>query len=91
MKEYIMDVHGFQEENITILMDDGNNTSPTHDNILAAYKQIVAESEAGDVVFCHYSGKSYNSNAPIAREFVWAIAHIVARAYESRSRWQAQG
>ena len=56
MKKYIMDVHGFQEENITVLMDDGRHTRPTRENILAAYKKVVAESQSGDVVFCHYSG-----------------------------------
>jgi hypothetical protein len=56
MKEYIMDVHGFQEGNIDILMDDGTHTSPTSANILAAYKRIVTASQSGDVVFAHYSG-----------------------------------
>jgi hypothetical protein len=56
MKEYIMDVHGFEESNIALLLDDGSHTSPTRDNILAAYKDIVAQSVAGDAVFCHYSG-----------------------------------
>jgi len=56
MIEYIKNVHGFTDENITILMDDGNHTNPTHDNILAAYKKVVSESQAGDAVFCHYSG-----------------------------------
>jgi len=56
MKEYIKDVHGFEEENITILMDDNEHTSPTRDNILAAYRTIVEESQPGDAVFCHYSG-----------------------------------
>ena len=51
-----MDVHGFEEDNIQILMDDGEHTSPTKDNILAAYRKVVAESEAGDAVFLHYSG-----------------------------------
>ena len=51
-----MDVHGFDEENITVLMDDGEHESPTHDNILAAYKKVVAESSAGDAIFLHYSG-----------------------------------
>ena len=51
-----MNVHGFEESNITILMDDGNHTSPTRDNMLAAYRKVVAESVAGDAVFCHYSG-----------------------------------
>jgi len=56
MKEYIMDVHGFDEDNITVLMDDGEHKEPTRSNILASYKQLVEDSEDGDVVFCHYSG-----------------------------------
>jgi hypothetical protein len=56
MVEYMKDVHGFQDENITILLDDDEHTSPTHENIINAYKKIVDESEAGDAVFCHYSG-----------------------------------
>mmetsp|Transcript_4038 Transcript_4038/g.5802 ORF Transcript_4038/g.5802 Transcript_4038/m.5802 type:complete len:318 (-) Transcript_4038:207-1160(-) len=56
MKKYIQDVHGFEDENITILMDDGNHTVPTRENILAAYSKIVEESQPGDAVFCHYSG-----------------------------------
>jgi metacaspase-1 len=56
MKTYITNVHGFQEDNITVLMDDGKHTRPTRENILGAYRKIVAESQAGDVVFCHYSG-----------------------------------
>lgn len=56
MKEYIQDVHGFEDENITILMDDGNHTEPTRENILAAYSKLVEETQPGDAVFCHYSG-----------------------------------
>jgi hypothetical protein len=58
MKEYIMKVHGFQESNITVLMDDGKHTSPTRANIMAAYKQLTMAAQAGDAVFCHYSGKT---------------------------------
>ena len=29
MKKYIMDVHGFEEDNIVVLMDDGQHTEPT--------------------------------------------------------------
>lgn len=54
MIEYIKNVHGFQDENITILMDDGEHTPPTKDNILAAYKKLVADSQPGDACFCHY-------------------------------------
>ena len=56
MKEYIMKVHGFPEENITLLLDKEGFTQPTHDNILAAYKKLVSECQPGDAVFCHYSG-----------------------------------
>jgi hypothetical protein len=56
MKEYLKDVHGFQEENITVLMDDGEHTQPNKANILAAYRKLVDDAEAGDAVFCHYSG-----------------------------------
>jgi metacaspase-1 len=31
-------------------------TAPTRENILAAYQQLVASSEPGDALFCHYSG-----------------------------------
>ena len=57
MSEYIQEVHGFEKDNITILMDDGVHTEPTKENILAAYEKLVSESEDGDVVFCHFSGK----------------------------------
>jgi hypothetical protein len=53
---YIKNVHGFEDPNITILMDDGDHTPPTKRNMVAAYKKIIAESKAGDAVFLHYSG-----------------------------------
>jgi hypothetical protein len=56
MKDYIKDIHGFEESNITILMDDGKSTNPTRDNILKAYRDLVSASKAGDAVFIHYSG-----------------------------------
>jgi 23S rRNA pseudouridine1911/1915/1917 synthase len=36
MKEYIMNCHGFQEENITLIMDDGEHTEPTRDSTYTA-------------------------------------------------------
>ena len=54
--KYLMDVQGFKEKNVTILMDDGVHKSPTKSAILSAYKRLVKESKSGDVVFCHYSG-----------------------------------
>lgn len=56
MIEYIKDVHGFEDENITVLLDDDEHTSPTKENIMEAYRTIVSESESGDAVFLHYSG-----------------------------------
>jgi len=56
MLKYIKDVHGFKDENITLLLDDGQHTSPTRDNILAAYKRLVQDAQPGDAVFTHYSG-----------------------------------
>lgn len=56
MKNYIMAVHGFEEENIVILMDDGEHTEPTGENIIDAYKKVVADAEEGDAIFLHYSG-----------------------------------
>lgn len=56
MKEYLMDVHGFEEQNIIVLMDDGFHLNPTRANILNQYAKLVAASEPGDVCFCHYSG-----------------------------------
>jgi metacaspase-1 len=56
MVEYIKDVHGFSDENITILMDDGEHEMPTKENMMAAYAKIVEDSEPGDAILLHYSG-----------------------------------
>jgi metacaspase-1 len=59
IKDYIMEVRGLEESNITILMDDddGYHTSPTRSNILDAYRTVVSQSSSGDAIFCHYSGE----------------------------------
>ncbi len=56
-----MNVHGFEEENITVLMDDGQHPEPTKDAILAAYNQVVGDSQPGDSIFLHYSGHGSNT------------------------------
>jgi len=56
MKEYLMDVHKYPEENISMLLDDGYETSPTRSNIIAAFKNLVSQSSPGDACFVHYSG-----------------------------------
>lgn len=69
MIAYLKDVHGFQDENITILMDDGNHTSPTRRNILQAYRTLVSKCQPGDAVFCHYVGTFHES----CQLFVWFL------------------
>lgn len=56
MMEFLINKHGFQRENITILMDDGEHYEPTRDNILSAFRNLVNQSQAGDACFVHYSG-----------------------------------
>jgi len=56
MTRYIQNVHGFSDENTTILMDDGSHESPTYENIMNAFRRLVSETEEGDAVFVHYSG-----------------------------------
>lgn len=56
MVEYIKTCHSFTDDHIQLLMDDGKNEIPTRENILAAYKKIVEESQPGDAIFCHFSG-----------------------------------
>ena len=56
MLGYIKKVHGFQDENITVLLDAEGYTQPTYANIVAAYKTLVSSCVAGDAAFCHYSG-----------------------------------
>ena len=52
-----MEVWGFAEDDIMVLMDDGYHINPTRSNILKAYARLAAASQSGDAVFCHYSGK----------------------------------
>ena len=56
MISYIKKVHGFEDHNITVLMDDGKHTPPTKSNILNAYRNLVEECLPGDAVFCHFAG-----------------------------------
>jgi len=56
MMEYLMDVHGYPEKNITVLMDDGVHANPTRQNILKSFANLVAQSQSGDACFVHYSG-----------------------------------
>ena len=84
MKDYIMNVWGFQEENITVLMDDGYHHRPTRRNIINAYKDLASASVSGDAVFCHYSGKyrrimflSFGGQQQLCWESVLFLMHLL--------------
>lgn len=51
-----MRAQGFNENEMLILMDDGQHNPPTRRNMEDAFKRIVEYSQPGDVVFIHYSG-----------------------------------
>jgi metacaspase-1 len=52
----LIDVQGFNESEMLILMDDGRSHSPTRKNLEDAFARIAQYSQDGDVVFVHYSG-----------------------------------
>ena len=56
MAEYIKDCHGFTDDDIVYLLDDGEHTEPTAANILEAFKTVASEAQPGDACFIHYSG-----------------------------------
>ena len=56
MHQYLTEVAGFDEDEIMVLMDDGECPRPSKKNIINAWKELVEESEAGDSVYFHFSG-----------------------------------
>lgn len=60
VKQYIMNVHGYREQNILILVDDGRHHYPNRANIVNALLNVVASSQSGDSVYFHYSGIEEN-------------------------------
>ena len=57
---YLTKVHGFEEENIALLLDDGKCTNPTKWNIWTALHTMVRGSEAGDVCVFYFAGHGSN-------------------------------
>ena len=68
-----MDVHGFPEDNIDLLMDDGIHIDPTKSNIIDAFKKLVELSEPGDVVYVHFAGKVNNTFKIFLRAFLLLV------------------
>jgi len=60
IKRYLMAVHGFEESNIVLLMDDGKHILPTRNNIMKAFQDLAQSSRAGDTCVLHYSGHGGN-------------------------------
>lgn len=56
MKKYLMEVQGYWEHNILIMIDDGKHHFPTREKMIRGLKMLVAQSVAGDSVYFHYSG-----------------------------------
>jgi hypothetical protein len=56
MIRYLKEVHNFKNEEITILMDDGQHTHPTRANIEKAFHELAFSCQAGDAVFFHFAG-----------------------------------
>ncbi|TDL25334.1 hypothetical protein BD410DRAFT_785255 [Rickenella mellea] len=56
MKELLMKSYGYEEANITILLDDGKEKEPTRANILQAMVELVKDARPGDKFVFHFSG-----------------------------------
>ena len=56
IKEYIQVCHGFLDDDIVMLMDDGNHTQPTAMNIMRTFQKLAKQTKPGDAVFVHFSG-----------------------------------
>ena len=68
-----MDVRGFPEDNIDLLMDDGIHINPTKSNIIDAFKKLVELSKPGDVVYVHFAGKVNNTFKIFLRAFLLLV------------------
>merc|ERR550532_2192041 len=55
MKRYLLD-HGYSEDSMQILMDDGSHDDPTKANIENGFRWLVEGAEVGASLFFHYSG-----------------------------------
>lgn len=61
VKEYLENVHGFREEEMMILMDDGQHQMPTKENIENGMCLLTKYSQPNDVVFVSFSGHGGNT------------------------------
>ena len=57
MKQYLMQVHGVERENMLIIMDDDNHHQPTKQLFLDGLRRLCEISQPGDSIFVQFSGK----------------------------------
>lgn len=57
MKEFLINVEGFERKNMLILMDDGKHHQPTKQLIQDALSRLAEISEPGDCIFFQFSGE----------------------------------
>ena len=58
VKKYIIEKQGYLEQDIVILIDDGQHYYPTRETIISNLKRLVTQSVSDDSVYFHYSGRS---------------------------------
>ncbi|KAJ2922977.1 hypothetical protein H1R20_g14131, partial [Candolleomyces eurysporus] len=58
MKQVLLELYGYRESDITILMDGDDCILPTEENILKHIDELVAGAAPGDTFFFHFSGHS---------------------------------
>lgn len=56
MKDFLMNVHGFERENMLILLDDKRHHFPTKKLILDGFRKLAEISQPGDCIFVQFSG-----------------------------------
>ena len=59
MKEFLINVHGFERENMLILMDDELHHQPARQLIMDGFRRLTEISEPGDVIFIQFSGACF--------------------------------
>lgn len=60
LREFLVDVYGFKESEMLILMDDGKHHPPTRRNIEDGMIRLTRYSQPGDVAFVSFSGHGGN-------------------------------
>mmetsp|Transcript_11670 Transcript_11670/g.34314 ORF Transcript_11670/g.34314 Transcript_11670/m.34314 type:complete len:194 (-) Transcript_11670:118-699(-) len=48
IKDFLVNALGFEDHNITVLMDDGQHENPTRYNMTNAYRNVVSQSVSGE-------------------------------------------